>query len=70
MKTQNHTVWGMSPRGILHKKIADMTIIAVPFIRENTLGFALDLMRKFHPTWRTAETSTRMMPVRDMMGDQ
>jgi hypothetical protein len=43
-----------------------MPIIAVPLIRGKTLGFELDLMRKFQPTCRVAETSTRITPVGDM----
>jgi hypothetical protein len=51
---------------MLAKKIADIPIIVVPLMRGNTLGFELDLMRKFQPTCRVAEISTRIMPVRDM----
>jgi hypothetical protein len=40
--------------------------MAVPLISGKTLGFELDLMRKFQPTCRVAEISTRIMPVRDM----
>jgi hypothetical protein len=40
----------MGYRGILAKKMADIPIIAVPLMRGKTLGFELDLMRKFQPT--------------------
>jgi hypothetical protein len=59
-------VEGISLRGILDKKIADMPIIATPLIKGKTLGFELDLIRKFQPTCRVAEMRTRMMPGRDM----
>lgn len=51
---------------MLAKKMADIPIIVVPLMRGNTLGFELDLMRKFQPTCRVAEIRTRIMPVRDM----
>jgi hypothetical protein len=59
-------VEGISWRGILDKKIADMPIIATPLMRGKTLGSELDLMRKFQPTCRVAEIRTSMIPVRDM----
>jgi len=43
-----------------------MPIITAPLIRGKTLGFELDLMRKFQPTCRVAEISTSMIPARDM----
>ena len=40
--------------------------MADPLMRGKTLGFELDLMRKFQPTCREAERRTRIMLVRDM----
>jgi hypothetical protein len=42
-----------------------MMIIATPLIRGKILGSELDFVRKFQPTCRTAEISTRMTLDRD-----
>ena len=42
-------------------------MIDVPFRRENTLGFELDFVRKFHPMWIAAETRIRTADDSDMI---